>query len=735
MTGLRARASRRTAAAAAVVAAALAISGGVVAFAATPPPAHTNNTVGLKQVGPIDETNGFPLWYKDTSGQRLELCLKVDDPNCIMGDLPNPGQPLSFPDNFPDEAFWAVADAALATNGTGGKANLVTALEAAFAADVADGQQISFGRVRIRAEVGVDGATYKVTHPFGVDTIVAETGAVKGLNVTEDIGDLAGGSTFEQALGSRPAPFLKWDPAVAPAAPAGYLGDPAVDHTVTGSPYDTNLFRIEGPAGSFPGSPDQCANAGLGDSPTATDDCIETKLFSVVGKKATRAGVQVTKAVYADEAGGHTLDLFATSEAGQKLVVSGAGVADTDMRGDGKGNYYARVFSGGATPTDLKVTNATDSPNTVDHVAPSLFNDKVHINAAQFDNDTGKLTVDAQSGDGVSTLKLEGYPTATQAPLGSAGRVLFSVSGLAIPPADVSVSSAKGGSDSDDVVITGTDFRSNDVVASVNTNSTSISVGQPVTLDGTGSTGTINSFAWSVTQPNGSVLTGTGPSFTFTPSLVGSYNAKLTVTGTGTGNTSTDNLSLNVVGSTAPVANAGADQLNMAPTSTVTLDGSASQFVTAYAWTAPAGITLAKADTANPTFTLPASTTAQTYLFTLKVTGPTGATAISTVKVSSDPDDLSVDSASFKRGGNEWRVRGTAQYCSANNTITISWNKPGASPVVLGTITPTLAVGVCDFDYRLKNAPTSVRPTTAGTITVTSVMGGQATPNPAFQLL
>lgn len=733
MPGLRARASRRTAAVALAAAAAVGLSGGVVAFAATPPPAHLNNTVGLKQVGPIDETNGFPLWYKDTNGTRLELCLSVSDPNCIMGDLPNPGQPMSFPDNFPDEAFWAMADASLTTNGAGDKAILVTALEAAFAsADglPAPGQQSSFGRIRIRAAGVIDGATYKVTHPFGVDNVVAETGAVKGLNVTEDIGDLVGGSDFEGALGSRPGPFLSWDA----GAPAGYLGDPAVDHAVTGSPYNTNFFRIEGPAGSFPGSPDQCANAALGDDPTATDDCIQTNLFSVMGKKATRAGVQVTKAVYADETGGHTIDLFAKSEPGMKLVVSGSGIADTDMKGDGNGKYFARVFAGGATPTDLKVTNVTDAPNTVDHVAASLFSDKVHVNSAQFDTDTGNLTVDAQSGDGVSTLKLQGYPTATQAPLGSAGRVLFTVTGLAIPPAEVNVTSSSGGADSDDVVITGADFRSNDVVASVDTASTSITLGQPVTLDGTGSTGTITSYAWAVTQPNGSVLTGSGPSFTFTPNAVGSYNAKLTVTGAGAGNTSSDTLSLNVVGSTAPVANAGDDQLNMPPTSTITLDGSASQFVTTYAWTAPAGVTLAKADTANPTFTLPVSTTPKSYTFTLTVTGP-GGTATDSVIVSSDPDDLSVDSASFKRGGNEWRVRGTAQYCSANNTITIAWNKPGASPVVLGTITPTLAVGVCDFDYRLKNAPTSVRPTTAGTLTVTSVMGGVATPNPSFQLL
>jgi len=206
----------------------------------------------------------------------------------------------------------------------------------------------------------------------------------------------------------------------------------------------------------------------------------------------------------------------------------------------------------------------------------------------------------------------------------------------------------------------------------------------------------------------------------------------------GTGNTSTDNISINVVGQALPVADAGPDQLNMAPTSTVTLNGSASQFAADYAWTAPAGVTLAKADTANPTFQVPVSNTPLSLTFTLKVIGATGATSTDTVVVTTDPDDISVDSASFKRGGNEWRVRGTAQYCSANNLLTFTWNKPvtggGTTPVVLGSQTPSLAVGVCSFDFRLKDAPTTARPTAAGTITITSVMGGKVA-SQTFQLL
>jgi FtsP/CotA-like multicopper oxidase with cupredoxin domain len=88
----------------AVAALSFAATGVIASAAATPPPAHNNHTVGRKQVGPLDEANGFPLWYKDTNNVKLELCLDPSDSNCIMGDVPDPTKPVSFPDNFPDEA-------------------------------------------------------------------------------------------------------------------------------------------------------------------------------------------------------------------------------------------------------------------------------------------------------------------------------------------------------------------------------------------------------------------------------------------------------------------------------------------------------------------------------------------------------------------------------------------------------------------------------------------------------
>ena len=74
---------------------------GLGAGAVTPPPAHLNNTVGLKTVGPIDETNGFPLWYKDTSGQRLELCLDPDRPELRHGRPAHTRRTDGLPDQLP----------------------------------------------------------------------------------------------------------------------------------------------------------------------------------------------------------------------------------------------------------------------------------------------------------------------------------------------------------------------------------------------------------------------------------------------------------------------------------------------------------------------------------------------------------------------------------------------------------------------------------------------------------
>jgi hypothetical protein len=732
---------RRRAVALGAVAFSLVVSGAMVAVAVTPPPAHLGGTVGLKQVGPIDESNGYPVWYKDTNDVKLELCLDPSDSNCIIGVIPDPTKPVSFPDNFPDEAFYSSADAAIDYGA--GKAQLVTGIEAAFAsADglPAPGKQITFGRIRLRASGLQDGATYKVTHPFGVDTVTAEPGAVKGINTTEDIGSLTPDGVFDQTLGSRPGPFLKWDPAVAPAAPAGYLGDVTALHPVVGSPYKTNFFRVEGPKGSFAGSADLCTDPKLGDDPVATDDCIQTNDFNVHGKIATRMGVQATTANYSTSGSGHLMDLFAKSEPGQNIVVNGTGIPQTKMREDAAqpGRYYARVFADGAPPADLSVTNLTDNPDSVDHIELSMFGDKVHIGGAVYSNDTRTLKVNAESGDSAANLKLDGFATATRTVAN--GITTWTVSSLDVPPAEVLVTSDHGGVDTEDVVITGAEDPAVGVESIITAETTAVQVNQAITLDGLTSTGTITSFAWKIVSPaTGGTLTGAaadGSSVTFKATAVGTYDVALTVTGKA--NSSTSHVQVVVASANAaPAANAGPDQLGVVPTSTITLDGTASKYASSFSWAQASAdsvqVSLKNPGTANPTFVVPSSNVAKTFNFTLTITDVNGTQVSDSVQVVSDPGAVTVDSALYKVGGLEWRVRGSATYCSAGNVVSVYWNKPGSAALLIGSASPTLALGVCTYDFRLKNAPTALRPTSAGTVTVRSAFGAEAL-NQAFQV-
>ena len=84
---------------------------------------------------------------------------------------------------------------------------------------------------------------------------------------------------------------------------------------------------------------------------------------------------------------------------------------------------------------------------------------------------------------------------------------------------------------------------------------------------------------------------------------------------------------------TAPTANAGPDQTNIEPRSTVTLNGTGSTdsdgTIAAYAWTQTAGttVTLSSASAAQPTFTAPLTLAGETLTFSLVVTDDDGATS------------------------------------------------------------------------------------------------------------
>ena len=209
--------------------------------------------VASRVVGPTSPLTGFPVGLIDENGVSLAPCV-TDVLLCLAGTtVPNPAAPPSVPRNFPAEFFYSIADAHL--NVPGAKVALLrVGIEGSFvnAPLVQAGQQTLFGRVRVRILGGLTaGTTYRITHPYGVLTTTAVSVAgVAVINQTEDIGCLAPVPgvicpPFTPVVTATPWPFLIWDPAVGPAAPAGFIGNPLIPHSVIGSPTGNNLFMVE----------------------------------------------------------------------------------------------------------------------------------------------------------------------------------------------------------------------------------------------------------------------------------------------------------------------------------------------------------------------------------------------------------------------------------------------------------------------------------------------------------
>jgi hypothetical protein len=182
---------------------------------------------------------GFPLWYEDANGTRVDLCL--DNANCTGTSATlTPGNPLN-------EAFYASATAP-APDGLGLTGNgVILALEATF--DPLTGQPITFVRVRVDLRGLSPLETYDILHPYGQLQLTADgQGRVRDTADTPCLTDPPAPPTCDFAA-AQDSPFfggfLKWDPARAPAAPAGFLGKPLVEHTVVGGPI-RDAVTVEG---------------------------------------------------------------------------------------------------------------------------------------------------------------------------------------------------------------------------------------------------------------------------------------------------------------------------------------------------------------------------------------------------------------------------------------------------------------------------------------------------------
>ncbi|MEO5316028.1 hypothetical protein PV772_18240 [Pseudarthrobacter sp. CC12] len=375
----------------------------------------------LIAVGPVNTEHGFPAWYEDSTKTRVELCLDALNPLCgfLPGDVPDETAPISFPDNFPEEAFYMLAGSGLDLPG-GGRAVLVLGLEAAFANAVTDGDQVVFGRQRIVVKGGPANTTLEFKHPYG--TITIDTDGSGDGKLVEDISPAIG--NFSTALKSNIGPFLKWDPTVAPAAPEGYLGDPNQEHAVTGSPMNYNKFSVTG--------------GGLN---------LETDQFGLQGKISTNRGVSADGAIH----NGDMVDVFVSSGPEAQLQVDGLGSTfeTTPMVSDpGSGRYYARIKFNGSAPESIKITNIGDKPassSTVKVAKPST----ISVTKASFDGTA--LTVAAVSSE-TGALTVTDIGTLDNATPGTQTEKSWPIKA---PPATVTVKTATGGSASLPVTISG----------------------------------------------------------------------------------------------------------------------------------------------------------------------------------------------------------------------------------------------------------------------------------------
>jgi hypothetical protein len=390
--------------------------------------------IGLAAAGPVNSDNGFPAWYEDKAGVRVEPCLDGLNPLCGFVGAPVDGfdstQPAVFPTNFPDEQFYMLAGSQL-TLPNGGKATLTLGLEAAFANAVQNGDQMVFARQRVVVVGGPASTTLHFHHPYG-DLDIDTDGTGKG-KLVQDVAPSVG--NFDTALKGIIGPFLTWDSSL-PATPAGYLGDPAVAHAINPGP-NGSVFSV-----NWSGAP-----------------AISTPLFNLQGKIATNAGVRADAAIQGtDSAGNPVIDVFASSAADpNELYVaasdttSTAAVKTTPMAASstvvGAKSFYARVPVTGTVPTTITVRNVGDDPVSTSEV-PVTKPSGITITAATFNGST--LHVAATSSTPGAVLTVTGYGAAGA--IGAGGTVDIPT---AAPAAQVTVADAGGGSATAPVQVTG----------------------------------------------------------------------------------------------------------------------------------------------------------------------------------------------------------------------------------------------------------------------------------------
>ncbi|MCM8744420.1 Ig-like domain-containing protein [Pseudomonas koreensis] len=437
-------------------------------------------------------TGKFPMWYQDSNQLSMELCqsraassrVAASTPPAYMCTLlPEPGifddsLPMVFPDNWPPEAFWFLAETTIPNNGAGyGMDAYVAGIEAAFASgNPADGDQQSFARIRIRVNVPVAG-TYTITHPYGVETVNVTTPGRRAINITKDIGIGAPGD-FSGTLNGAIGPFLRSinGPYTEVNPDTGgvetFVGDPNLTEAVTGSPFDTNFVRIVGPSGA---------------------GTIQTNLFTVAGKvldSRQQTHVDIDRATYRRTSAGVRAEVFAKADSSSTLCFRETVAllpgppptpCQTSLTGDNTGLFFGQRLGSGAVPPVVVVTATNPAGTTRPTSVSAKLTDVVKVQTARYSWANHSLLIEATSTDEVAVpdMVAQGYGRLSKT--GTLQRI--TVADLTQPPATITVKSAAGGSDTEAVVVVGTapDTGENQApIANADTGSTSFGV--PITL-------------------------------------------------------------------------------------------------------------------------------------------------------------------------------------------------------------------------------------------------------------
>ncbi|WP_339451289.1 Ig-like domain-containing protein [Pseudomonas sp. EA_5y_Pfl2_R50] len=695
-------------------------------------------------------TGKFPMWYQDENQLSMELCQSRAASSRVAATTPpaymcillaEPGiyddaQPMIFPDNWPPEAFWFLAETTIADNAAGyGVDAYVAGIEAAFASEnPVDGDQQSFARIRIRVNVPLAG-TYTITHPYGVETVNVTAPGRRAINITRDIGIGAPGN-FSGAVGGAIGPFLRsvngpyTEVNPDTGATETFVGDPNLTEAVTGSPFNTNFLRITGPAGT-----------------------IQSNVFSLSGKvldNRQQTQVEIDRATYRRTSAGVRAEVFAKADSSSTLCFRESVAllpgppptpCQTSLLGDNNGLFFGHRLGTGAVPPVVVVTATNPTGTTRPTAVSAKLTDVVKVQTARYSWDNHSLLIEATSSDEVAIPDMVAQGFGRLSKSGTLQRI--TVADLTQPPATITVKSAAGGSDTEPVVVVGTapDTGENQApIANADTGSTSFGV--PITLslltndsdpDGDNPLGIT-----ALTQPaagQGTVALNGTTSVVYTPPAV--VNAPLTTTFTYKAQDAKGLASANPATVTITVAP------NQAPTavadSVATLGVAIPINVLANDTDPEGNVPLAVASLTQPaagrgtvssngtviTYTPPATvTTAFTTTFTYIARDNFGALstpATVTVQVSPRPaaETFTVTASTVRaRSGDRfnWDFTGTSSV-TTGNTITVQVTTPSGL-VTLGTTTVPVT-----GRWRLTLNNTLVVPSANPTATIRSSQG------------